>query len=888
VHASFAETLRQQRLASGLTQEELAERAGLSVRTISDLERGIKQVPRPSTMRLIVRGLGLRARGAVLRAALPTPANSRTASRAVRHNLPVPISSFVGREFAVAELEHLLARVRMVTLTGAGGVGKTRLALAVAAGLVPRYADGVWLVELAAVANPAVVPYVACSALGLRTAPGRPPLDALRAALQPKHALLVLDNCEHLLAACADLVRDLLGACPDLRVLTTSRQALGLVGETAWLVPSLTLPPASADVTAEATAASSEAGRLFMERATAVDRAIDWDARTMAAVGMVCRRLDGIPLAIELAAAWAHVLTVPEIARRLAADPGLLVGSRSAAPRHRTLRATVEWSLALLAEHERRLFEQLSVFAGGFTLDAAGAVTGGDVLAPLARLVAGSLVQREPEAAGSGRYRLLEPLRQLGQLHLERAPDASATRDRHAEYFLDLSESVQGGLWGRGAQGGGVSRLECEVDNLRSALTWFVRSGHAEHAGRLGAGLARFWLFSGRVAEGRIWLSQLLDLAGVSARTRGRLLVAAGAAATYEFDLAIAHDLLEAGLVSTREAEDHWPTAWALFLFAWGALIRPETFDGELILRLCAEGAALGRAAGDPVLELMHNLTVAGVQVRSDQAVQAEATAQRGLEQARHVGAPREQARAYMFLGAACYSQGKLASAREMLERARTAWESEGEAGEVPWFQTVTGLVLVGSDAGDWRLARSSLGGLLELWAQHGRLPQLAYACLMAAAYVAVAERQPERAVRIGAVLAAHTRALGGLEYFGRSVTEVLRQAREALGEPAAATAWAEGQALSLEQACEAARAAAQESVHAERPRGRGRLAGGLTDREAQVLRLVAEGRTNRAVADALVLSEKTVAKHLDNIFTKLGVSSRAAAVAFALRAGLA
>jgi DNA-binding CsgD family transcriptional regulator len=240
-----------------------------------------------------------------------------------------------------------------------------------------------------------------------------------------------------------------------------------------------------------------------------------------------------------------------------------------------------------------------------------------------------------------------------------------------------------------------------------------------------------------------------------------------------------------------------------------------------------------------------------------------------------------------MFLGAARYSQGRLASAREMFERARAVWESAGEAGEVPWFQTVVGLVLVASDAGDRRLARTSLAGLLELWAGHGRLPQLAGACLMAAAYAAAAERQPERAVRLCAAMAAHDGSMTGLEYFGRSVTELLRHAREALGEPAAAAAWAEGQTLSLEQACEVVRAAAQESVRAETPRGRGRLAGGLTEREAQVLRLVAEGSTNRDAADALVLSEKTVAKHLDNIFTKLGVSSRAAAVAFALRAGL-
>jgi non-specific serine/threonine protein kinase len=576
------------------------------------------------------------------------------------------------------------------------------------------------------------------------------------------------------------------------------------------------------------------------------------------------------------------VLSVPQLADRLLADTSLLAAPPGAQPRQPTLRATLEWSLALLEEPERQLFEQLSVFAGDFSLEAAEAVVGGHILPSFARLVSASLVVQETEA---GRYRLLEPLRQLGEQRLVERDAADAARDRHAAHFLELAEAQQGQLWGRTARHGGVVRLERELDNLRAAQRWLLRRGSLEAAGRLGAAMGLFWLFSGRVGEGRVMLAELLGLPGLSVRTCGRLAVGAAAAATYELDLSAATEYVTSGLELTREADDDWASSWALFLVAWASLGSLDSVDVPRVLGLCSEGARRSRASGDAVLELMHDLTGAAAQILGGQVEQGEACAQQALQRATSVGAPREVARANLFLGIARYVRGDLASARDRLLSARAAWEASGEAGEVPWFLTVTGLVLVAADLGDARLARTSLAGLVDVWSSHGRQPHLAGACLGAAAYLAAAERHAARFVRTCAVLSAYQQTLDVLRYFGRSVANQLVRAREALGDAAAANAWAQGRVMSLEDACQSVLVdAGQALAHT----GRGRVAGGLTRREAEVLRLVADGHTTREVADARALSQRTVAKHLDHVFSKLGVSSRAAAVAFAVRAGLA
>jgi predicted ATPase/DNA-binding XRE family transcriptional regulator len=444
--------LRQYRRAAGLTHEALAEAAGLSPRTVSDLERGVSAAPRRDTLAALAAALGVtpEQRAALELAARRAPEPADATVR--RHNLPVQLSTFVGREQELGEVQALVRRHRLATLTGAGGCGKTRLALRAAADLfdADAFADGAWLVDLAPIADSALIARAALTALGAREVPGHAALDTLVDFLHARTTLLVLDNCEHLVVACAGLADALLRACPGLRVLATSREPLGVPGEAVWRVPSLGVPPPGA---ADADVGRSEAVRLFTERARLVQPGYAVTAANAAAVAQLCRRLDGIPLALELAAARAGSLTVEQIAARLDDRFRLLTGgARTALRRQQTLRATVDWSYDLLAADERALLRRLSVFAGGWTLEAAEAVGAGlpDALGLMLRLVDKSLVVMDvdedpaptpPANGGAGpRYRLLETIRQYAQEKLLEADEAHAARDRHRDYFLTWAE----------------------------------------------------------------------------------------------------------------------------------------------------------------------------------------------------------------------------------------------------------------------------------------------------------------------------------------------------------------------------------------------------------------------------------------------------------------
>ena len=484
-----------------LTQEQLAERAGLSERGIQDLERGLV-TPRRDTVERLVFALELlgEPRAAFDAAVQSAPRAREVPGRgrqttAARTNLPRQMTSFVGREQALADIHDLLAVNRLLTLTGAGGVGKTRLALEVAATATERFRDGVWLVELAPIADPGHVAQTVAEALDIKERPGRHVNEALVAALESRELLLVLDNCEHLVAACAELAERLLRVCPNLRILTTSREALGASGEVRWLVPSLALPSLGSGraVTSPGDATerlvTAEAVRLFVERARAAHSSFRVTDREAEAIAEVCRTVDGIPLAIELAAAWVRVLPVEQIAARLTHGSDLLIShARTVVPRQRTLRATIQWSYDLLEHPERELFEELCVFRGGWTLDAAEAVSGApDTLARLARLVDQSLVLAEPDDSGGIRYRVLEPVRQFAEEGLETRRAAKRARDRHARYFLGLAEHAQVALWGVNQRGSWIPRLAREHDNMRAALRWLIDTGDAERAQLMGA-----------------------------------------------------------------------------------------------------------------------------------------------------------------------------------------------------------------------------------------------------------------------------------------------------------------------------------------------------------------------------------------------------------------
>jgi len=431
------------------------------------------------------------------------------------NNLPLQLSSFVGREREMANVESLLAAHRLVTLTGPGGSGKTRLALAVASEAAQDFENGTYLVELASLADPDLISQAVASVLGVRESPGTPLVDSLHAHIGPREILLILDNCEHLIETCADLAETLLRSCPNLRILATSREALGVAGEILFTVPPLSLPDPRR-LPAVGGLSHYEATRLFVERVRTVRPGFSLTEQNALAIAQICYRLDGIPLAIELAAARTKALSVEQIGARLDDSFALLTGGgRTAMPHHRTLRATMDWSHELLAEKEQELVRRLSVFAGGFALEAAEAVGEGEdievgeVLDLLASLVDKSLVLFE-EQDDEMWYRLLETVRQYAQDKLEESGEAGDVRSRHAEFYMTLAEVAEPELKGYD-QVAWLGRLEREHDNLRAAMRWLLDESEIESSVRLAWALWLFWYLHGHQGEGYRYTGELLD-----------------------------------------------------------------------------------------------------------------------------------------------------------------------------------------------------------------------------------------------------------------------------------------------------------------------------------------------------------------------------------------
>jgi predicted ATPase/transcriptional regulator with XRE-family HTH domain len=841
---AFGALLRRRRVAAGLSQEALAERAGLSVRGLSDLERGVRNAPYPSTIARLADALSLAAdeRAALvasarredpLAAPSPTPVEPRSGTAAGPAAwsvpvLPVALTSFVGREQELAEVRGLLESTRLLSLTGSGGVGKTRLALEVAR----TSADGPWtpaFVELAPLLEgPSVVTAVA-SALGVTERPGRAPLDTLAEAIGPRAILLVLDNCEHLVVACAELADRLLRNCPRLRILATSREPLGVVGESIWRVPSLAVPdgtggaagPLGATSAAPEPTESFAAIRLFGERTRLVLPGFTLTAGNLAAVVQICRRLDGVPLAIELAAARMAVLSADQIAARLDDRFKLLSGGGRTAPvRQRTLLETVEWSYGLLGDAERRLFDRLSIFAGGWTLEAIEAImapqaANESTLDLLSGLVSKSLVLAEPTPAGPFRYRILETLRQYGRDRLEAAGAVEAARRSHAEHYLWLAETAEPELRGP-HQDTWLARLELEHDNFRAALAWSRESTNGAEIGlRLAGALGWFWYIHGYSGEGRRQLGPALQHAGhASVTARARALGMAGFLARLQGEPARSWELLEQSECLYRELGDRWGLAFVIN--GMGMVLRRR---GEYArsAALCEEGLALFEAVADRwgiAWSLVH---IGEAAAEQGDMKRAGAVLQQALAVARELRNRQISAWSLTNLARIASVQGDYATSVPLAEEGLELFRALGDPRGIAMLLAVLGDAALARGEGE--AARAGYEASLHLRLEIGDLGGVAECLERGAIAVLPGAIPPEepppgepgpdalarRAVRwLGAADALRAAANTPVPLIDRAAYDrALGAVRAMLTPDAFEAAWASGRALSVAQAVE-------------------------------------------------------------------------------------
>jgi non-specific serine/threonine protein kinase len=533
---------------------------------------------------------------------LPVTKGDGEADRASKpkHNLPYQLTSFVGREQEIGQLEQLVTANRLVTLTGAGGAGKTRLAIEVASRFTDAFPDGVWLVELAALSDPRLVPQAVAQALEVKEQPARPVMETLSDYLASKKLLQVLDNVEHLLEGCAQFVDLILRRSPDVAILATSRERLGMAGELTYRVPSLTVPGPTETSTPE-TVSRYEGVRLFVERAKFVRPDFDLTAENASSVASICARLDGMPLAIELAAPRLRSMSVDELSQRLDQRFALLTdGSRTALPRHRTLRSMIDWSYGLLTEREQATLRRVAVFAGGWTLASAEQVCAGDgidasdVIEQLTSLVDKSLVVTD-EHAGATRYRMLESVRQYALDRLGERDEEAQWRARHLAYFVALAEEFNREIGPK--EQSLLARIASEHDNLRAALAWSTESSPIEGL-RLAAALDGFWRIRGHLAEGREWLAELLAAVPIDRQTllRGRGLKAAALLAVLQGDYAAGKRLLQESLALFREIGESKPAAHALGALAYMSIEQGDYPEAEAVAREAVDSA---RATGD-------------------------------------------------------------------------------------------------------------------------------------------------------------------------------------------------------------------------------------------------------------------------------------------------
>ena len=806
-------------------------------------------------------------------------------------NLPAEPNSFVGRERDLAELVAILDRGRALTLCGPGGIGKTRLALRLAAMLAERFPDGIWIADLAdadlaEAAEPALEDRdqligLVTAALGIRAEASRKLADTLTEALRPRAMLLILDTCEHLVAESAELAQRLLAGCPGLHVIATSREPLGVRGEIIWRVPPLGLPPAG-EREAAREVTQSEAGQLFLQRAAAVRPGFELTDSNAAAVVGICRTLDGVPLAIELAAARVRALSPEQIHDRLADRFELLaLGNRTAPARQQTLRATVEWSNELLTAPERLLLSRLSVFHG-WNLDMAERVCADDrlsacqVLDALRALIDKSLVSLDGELNGDARYRLLDTVRELAVEQAAAAGETTGLRAAHRDCMLSIAEEIASVAYIRGEPSWPervalYHRVRADRANFNLALACCLQRGDAEEGLRLCHALSGYWLASGEVAEGAGWIDRLLAIdaadsppgvAAVPPGVRARALAVRAELAFEQLDYAAAAGYARECLELSQPVKDGNPAA-AYRLLALTELMcgRTEQALGHADAAVAAatqmaddweEGVAIAVLA--VVIAARGDLTAAekffrqALDVLRDNNGWGVANVLYGLGQI---------ARARRDLGAAAeYFGAALALYRQIDARPEMA-------------RCLAGIGRIALTQGDLTTAADSLTESVRLSLATGHRLAIARG-LQALAALASALGEAAHAVKLAGAAQAASEAIGAQPSASASsgLASLLEAAAGNLGPGAVASLLAEGKAMSPHQAMQllAAPAAAPAAT----------AAGPLSGREFEIATLAVSGLSNREIAEQLFIASATVARHIANIFTKLGVSSRA------------
>jgi len=850
--------------------------------------------------------------------------------------LPVPLTQLVGREHEVKVIQLLLSRpdVRLLTLTGTAGVGKTRLAFEVARELVHEFADGVHVVSLAPISDPDLVITTIAHRLGLMESGSQPILELLKIAQRDKQRLLVLDNFEHVIGA-APLLAELLEACPDLKLLVTSREVLRLRGEHQFVVPPLALP-APSHLPDAASLPHVPSVKLFLQRAQAIQSDFDLTTENAAAIAAICIRLDGLPLAIELAAAHIKLLAPQALLARLDRRLHILTGgARDLPERQRTLRNTLAWSYELLTQEEQQLFRRLSVFVGGCTLEAIEAVCvalddeADHVLEAVASLIDKSLLQQTEQEGAEPRLIMLETIREYGLECLAVNGEMEITRRAHADYYLVLAEEAEPKLDGPD-QVAWLERLEREHDNLRAAMQWSLEPGKEGHrremALRLGGALRRLWIVHGHWSEGRNFLERALaESKGVPAAVQVKALITAAnlanmqtdsdraevlaeksrelcqelgdtrglalslrllaVVATKRGDLAAARSLSEEALMLFREVGDQEGAGLSLSGLGWLAMIQGEYAKGRALFE---ESLALHRQVGNKegMARSLIGLAVALINTEGDPAT-IRALLEESLARSQEVGNREGIETSFFLSGQLALSQGDIATARELVEKSLVINREIGNREDIAYSLFL--LARVEARQGHYAAACALYEQCLAM-AIEGNSKWNIDLFMQGLAGAVAAQGEPAWAARLyGADEAfrdANSRAI--IPVYRAEYEHSVAATRAQLGEQAFAATWAEGRTMTFEQVlAEEGKATVSTSIaigSSLSPPAQGpKYPAGLTAREMEVLRLLAQGLTSAQIAERLVIGLVTVNSHVRSIYSKLGVTSRAAATRYAL-----